>query len=480
VRRAPALVLCVLAAVLLAAGCQYTVVTRKPTPPQPGPRVHTGRAAIFPQVRDLRSWPRSDNGRPIANLRLFAPQITRRLRKALVARGLFTALDPPPAAGEHSRPRLLLTIRDFRLRRVGTNAYIVPHLLLDGALLPLYAGTVIATGGQVDLGGYLIPSTKMATVLQATAAWQVPPLTRPVLTRSYLLTLPLGAVSQRQLWQEMGDYHTYGVAVGRREGLKALDALAETMSRDPHWAFLPDYLRLARAEDAWQRWRAARRAKAKAKAPARPAAPAAGLQAVGEPAAPVAPPAPRPAAAPKPRPSARPPAADFPRLVAAVEGLLDLLGPLAFTPDEVAILRDGYLTPEKRAAIVNDLRAQRFLLAGPEALPADERLDAAKAEALYDSPALSRSLVQAGLAQRVLTLALAVLTPAPDEPKRFAALRARLTEALAARFRRCPRLQLMLLDQADRAVGAQWPPVRLLLTKVDSRLTRAYLSRRQG
>jgi hypothetical protein len=88
--------------------------------------------------------------------------------------------------------------------------------------------------------------------------------------------------------------------------------------------------------------------------------------------------------------------------------------------------------------------------------------------------------VQAGLAQRVLALAVAVLTPAPEEPPRFAALRAKLTDALATRFRRCPRLQLMLLDQADRAVGAQWPVMRALLTKVDSRLTRAYLSRRQG
>jgi hypothetical protein len=167
-------------------------------------------------------------------------------------------------------------------------------------------------------------------------------------------------------------------------------------------------------------------------------------------------------------------------MVAEAKAVLPLLRRLAFSPEEASVLTDGYLDAEKRADIVNSIRSQSRGLDDPEDLEPSQRLDAEAAEALYDSPAVARSVVEAELAQRALILCLAVLTPEPGEEQQglAAGLRQGLSNQLAARLEGKPHLQAMLLQRADRAVASAWPAMRSLLRQVGSPLTEEYLARR--
>jgi len=422
--------LLVLAAGLMAvSGCAYTTVARKAATPKPGPSIATGTAAVMPQVRDSRPWPKVMPKRPIANVRLYPPQITEQLRRELVQEGLFTRLlDPADPAASGISSRLRLELLSFKLAKLGHNAWVVPHLLADGALLPLFAVVNLASQGQVDMGAYFIPSTKMGITLKMHALYREKGLT--VLERSYLVDLPLEAVSGLELRQALANTADQGAELGRKRGRQALSRLARVMARDPHWAYLPDYRRLARAR--------------------RDAAPKRLLE----------------------------------QRVQAVRSLLDLLRPLDYTPREANLLRDGNLTPAMRAAVVNQLRAQRLGLASPERLPAKLRLDESKAQALFDDPAVARAQVEGNLARQVLVLALEVLSPAARKGAKVLQtpaqrrLRAELAGALVQSLRGRPNLQALLIQEADRAVGRRWPVMRALLKDLGSPQALAYLAAR--
>lgn len=511
---------CALAGLLALAGCAYTTVAPKLAPPAPGPVVHTGQAAMLPPVKDQRSWPVVESKRRIPNVRLYKKEITQALRRALEQRGLFTALpgpqDPKGLALEH---QLQVTVSRFRLQSTGTNAWVVPHLLLDGLALPVFTVVALATSAEVDMGAYVFPSTKAATTLKVTAALRRRQLPLPILVRNYLVNLPLGAVSQRQLMDQMGDVQSYGASVGRQEGLKALDQLADTMSRDPYWAYLERYQRVQLVQYMYNQYQAAVKKARKQEANRRQAA-------EQEKAAP-APPAAAAPLVPGSRPQPwdlqqkwRPPSLG--ELVAAAQGLLEIMPRPAYLPEVANIIRDPYLkykkTPVKRAALIDDIRAQRLGLAGAEELPAQWRMDPAKLDALYDDPGVARSLVETDLARRILRVLVGVLTPAAPlegeaaapaeaapagitiagqlwlpsakgpvgsltprvypEPENAGKLRAQLRRLLADKLRPSPRLQVLLLPLADRAARWTWPAMEELLRQVDTPVTRAYLSRR--
>lgn len=424
--------LLVLAASLMAvSGCAYTTVARKAATPKPGPSIATGSAAVMPQVRDSRPWPKVMPDQPIANVRLYPPQITEQLRRELVQEGLFARLvDPADPAAAKLPARLELEIRSFKLADLGHNAWVVPHLLADGLLLPAFAVVNLASQGKVDMGAYFIPSTKMGITLKVHALYREKGL--PVLDRSYLVDMPLEAVSGLELRQALADTADQGAELGRKQGRKALSRLARVMARDPHWAYLPDYRRLARAR--------------------RDAAPKRLLE----------------------------------QRVQAVRSLLDLLRPLAYTPREANVLRDGNLTPAMRASVVNQLRAQRLGLTSPERLPAKLRLDENKAQALFDDPAVARAQVEGRLARQVLVLALEVLTPTRSKKGATKVLqtpaqhrlRGELASALVQSLRGRPNLQALLIQEADRAVGQRWPVMQALLKDLGSPQALAYLSAR--
>ncbi len=468
-----------LAAMLALGGCAYTVVTSEVTPPKPGPPVHTGKAAVMDQVADQRSWPAEAPKARIPNVRIFAPEMTKLLRSQLLQRGLFSALPAPgdPAAGQ-VKAELEVTVRSFALEETGRNAWLVPHLLLDGVVLPVFTVVAVGTGGEIDLGGYVFPSTAMATRLRASLSWREPGLTKPVLSRDYLIRMPLGGVSQRQMREHMGDPLTYGVSVGKEAGVKAITLLAEQASRDPHWAYLDDYRRVAAAEEAMKRFRRASRPKAGSAPAPRPesyrrykASPEVRVDKYRNVARPLKAPAGQAAGA----------APTLAQMVARTRNLLYLLRPLAYTPEEVGVLSDGYLEPAQRAAIVNDIRARRYVLESPGQLPPAERLSAAQAAKLYDSPKLGRAQVEAGLVERVLALAVEVLTPRSEAPSaQAAALRQGLLNDLAARLKDKPRLQILLIAKAELAVKKSWPPMAELLKLVGSPLTQRYLASRGG
>lgn len=434
------------AASLLLAGCAYTTVTAKTEIPKPGPRVATGQAAVMPQVKDNRSWPHAAQDDPINHIRIFAPQITSDLRKSLVERGLFKALPTPEApSAKGMNSSLKITISLFKLAKAGLNSWIVPHLLVDGLALPVFAATTVVSGGDVDLGGYFIPSTKMGVTVQATAYYAESG--QNILVRSYLVELPVGAVSEREL--RRGGVDKYGAKVGEREGAKALAILAETMARDPNWASLAEYRVLTDGE--LEQKAAKKRSD----------------------------------------------------LVAAGQKVLPLFKPLAYSPEVAKVLRDGVISPGIRADIINDLRARSLGLSDPDQLPADQKMTAEKAKELFDEPAVAQSQVKAALAARALNVAVAAINPpeppaeekaakeskaakaakatkpkpVPESP-RDAALRSGFSRQLARVFKGKPHLQELLLARADRAVKEQWPPMERLLKEVDSPQTRRYLQTR--
>lgn len=474
-----------LALLLAAGGCAYTTVTAKERIPQPGPAVKAGLSAVMPMVADRRSWPdRLTGDQPIPNVRIFAPQMTSVLRQDLLASGLFTALPAPgdPAA-EGVKPTLTITVGNFALSNLGTNAWVVPHLLLDGVALPVYTVTSLYSKGRVDMGGYITPSTRIGNVLAASLEY-TEGLPAPVFERKYLITHELEQVSERQMLSDMRDYTGQGVELGKNRGVETLKIFARSIASDPHWKYLPQLRRLVMAEQAVK---------------------------TGKP---------------------------FPEQVAAVESVLDLLDrPLTMTEEEVKILRDGFLDAKARATIINDTRARWMGLAGPAELPANLVVSEEQAEKYFDDPTLPPYAVESNLDQRVIALAIKVLTPvepagkpagpgqpnelvslppgpmapaagvgvgspgtsSPDQtpagapnlalaaqapptttPAQAQALRDRLRQALAARLKGDLRKQVLAAGEADRAVGAAWKPMAQLLRLVDTPFVQRYLGQRAG
>lgn len=491
-----------LAALLALGGCAYTVTTVEVDPPKLGPPVHTGQAAVMDQVTDARSWPTEAPKERIPHVRIFAPDMTKILRQELVQRGLFTALPAPDTLEpEAAKTEIQVTINSFALESVGMNPWLVPHILLDGVALPVFTVVMIGTGGDIDLGGYAFPSTSMATNLNASVNWNESWRKEPVLSRAYTVSLPIGGVSEREMKQQMSDPRTFGVNVGREAGLKAMNDLANLMSRDPHWAYLNDYSRLAKAEDMLKRYNQGPKVKPLKTLPTPTAAEKAWptpyrsfsarsevqvdtargkpQQTMQPPPAPDVKPAVQASASTKAKVQKELPTPTLAQMVEQVRGLLNVLRPLAYTPDEVSILTDGYLEAEKRASIVNSIRAQQLGLENIEDLPADKQLDEETATLLYDSPAVARSQVEADMVDRVLALAVGVLTPKTEVPSsQTKALRQGLINDLAAKLKDKPNLQVLLLAKAELAVRNSWPPMQELLKLVGSPMTQRYLARR--
>ncbi len=236
------------AAFLSVAGCAYTTVTVTSPKPKLGPLVSTGLAAALPPVKDTPQRPGLARDPPIAEVRIFEPQIPQTLREGLVKNHLFAALPAPsqPEAAELT-DRLDVVLTAFRMDKVNTNLWVVPHLILDGVALPAFAATTVVSKGQVDMGGYLLPSTAMGVTLQA-KVFLFGEKNLKVMERPYLVELPLGSVSERELRESLRSSAGYGVRLGREEGQKVLAKFVETVSRDPYWAYVEDFRQLAEAE----------------------------------------------------------------------------------------------------------------------------------------------------------------------------------------------------------------------------------------
>jgi hypothetical protein len=459
----------------LAAGCAYTTVAVKEKSPAPGPAVHSGLTAVMSNVNDARAWPATVSSAPIPNVRIFSEEITARVRAGLVEKGLFVRLAEPGSPASQGQPTLRITMTNFLTANLGSNAWVAPHLILDGLMLPAFSGVLIASQGRVDSGAYLIPSTRMGTSFGAKLEYSEPGLPAPVLQREYLVKLEMEAVSERTLLSSLEKGETYGVEIGKAEGYKTLDFFIQSVASDARWAYLPEFRRLVAAE-------------AKVGPGQSPA-----------------------------------------QIVAAVGGVLDLVKPLTYTEEEVKILRDGYLEAGPRATIANEMRARWLNLPDAKALPPQQRVTEEQAAKLFDDPALLKAEVESILADRALILAMKAINllllpqaaaagPAPGQLTRVApavmpaqpamagrpepptqparpageaaaapakpsaspALAAKLRSAVAERLKGDPRLQALLLNQAETAVGPAWEPMRVLLEEIGSPATTKYLSMRRG
>lgn len=473
---------CLLALSLLAGGCAYTTVTAKERIPKPGPPQQVGLAAAMPPVVDQREWPAVASDQPIPNIRIFAPEMTQQLRQDLLATGLFSALPAPGAPEAKDLPaELQLKVSNFAIANLGTNAWIIPHLLIDGVALPVFTVTAIYSKGMVDLGGYLTPSARVGATLNADLEYgEGGPA--PLLKRSYVVRVEMEQVSEREMLSQMSDYSTWGAKAGQEYGRKALKELARNIAADPNWKHLATLRRLVAAEQAVK----------------------SGLP--------------------------------LDQQVAAAEEALRLVSaPLTMTEEEVKVLRDGYLEAKARATIVNDLRATWLGLSGPKDLPAEQAVSLEEAEALFDDPKLPLYQMQSNYAQRAIALAVRVLTPVeatakepggqaaevvslppgprppaaavatgspgtsnPDptpadapnlstaaappalSPAQAQALRQRLQTALAGLLAGDLRKQVLATSQADNAVGAEWKPMAELLGQVGAPYVQRYLKQRAG
>lgn len=505
---APRLALCLLLTALLAAGgCAYTTVTAKERPHAPLPAVKAGLRALMPPVMDKRAWQMSGPEAPIPDVRLFAPEIDAQLRQELLDSGLFAALPVPgdPRA-KNVTAKLQMDVTAFSLNKLGTNAWVVPHLLLDGAVLPVFTGAAIYSQGRVDLGSYLLPSNRMGTTITVKLTYSEGSL--DLLEKTYSTQVEMEQVSERKYLETINDASTHGVEMSRQEGRKAIKRLSQAIVGDPSWKSLPQLRRLETVEAMFD---------------------------AGKP---------------------------LDQLAAAVEDLLPLLDTrLTYLEEETKVLRDGYLDAEARAGIISDLRARWLGLADAKALPAEQVVNEARAEQLFDDPDLPRHQVESMIAERVMLLALKVMNPVapstarpaarattqvvpptgfrtpaagvapelapgatgslalaaqtgrtgapgasntperrgasaapetsaaspalaplptPLPPARIKALRQQMSQELSKRVRGDLRLQVLLVQQAEKAVGADWAPMAELLKQVGAAYTDKYLNTRKG
>ena len=306
-----------LAGLVLLAGCSAAVTTSEVAVPAVGPRIQAGLKATMPPVSDKRTWSQATPGTPDPNVHIFAPAITSHLRAGLTKSGLFAALPAPDSPGAAALPdRVDITLNQFSLTKLGSNPWAAGAYIVDGLVQPVTGVVLVATQGQVDTGAYLLPSTRVGTAINADVSYSVPGLAKPVLQLSYQVQVELGAVSERQIRASLSETDGVGVKLGQSEGVKALDKLVQAISRDPNWLYLNTYIRLAQARQIIE----------------------------------------APASTPEQR-------------MGAARGLVGLLQPLAYTPSEAKVLRDGVLGASARATMANDLRARYLGLSDAAALP---------------------------------------------------------------------------------------------------------------
>jgi hypothetical protein len=474
-----------MAALLAVGGCAYTTVTARERPHAPLPPVKAGLKAVMAGVADKRNWQGGGPDAAIPDVRLFAPEITDQLRRELLASGLFAAL-PKPADPEARglQAGLHLEMTAFSLAKLGTNAWVVPHLMLDGVALPVFTGAAIYSQGRMDLGSYLLPSNRMGTAATLRLAYAEGP-EGTLLEKEYSTKVDLEQVSERKYLETINDTSTHGVAMSRQEGRKTLTQLVQNIASDPFWEYLPVWRRIVTVESMFK---------------------------AGKP---------------------------LDEVAAAVEKLLPLLdAPLVYVEEETKVLRDGFLDAKARAGIVNDLRARWQGLPDVKSLPSEQTISEERAEELFDDPKLPGFQEKSIIAERVIRLAFKVidpsaptvappaptaatqvvppvafrapaagvapelapgapvaarLTPAaqpaspalapvalPLPPEKALALRQHLSQELAKRVSGDLRLQVLLVAQAEKAVGTSWAPMRELLGRVGAAYTNKYLTTRNG
>ncbi|MCB2225075.1 MAG: hypothetical protein KQH53_00240 [Desulfarculaceae bacterium] len=462
----------------LMAGCSAMVTTAEVPVPSAGPQIKAGLKAVMPPVNDKRFWPVPTPEAPDPNVHIFGPAITAKLRSGLTSTGLFAALPAPDAPGAGLiGDKLDITINQFALEKLGNNPWSAGAYIVDGLIQPVSGVVLIASKGQVDTGAYLLPSTRMGTSINADLAWSVKGLKEPAFKRSYQVVVELGSISERELRTSLANTQGYGVKVGQAEGQKALDGLVQAISRDPHWMFLNTYVRIAQAR-----------------------------QVIND-----------KAATPVER-------------MEAARSLLGLLTPLAYTPAEAKVLRDGVLDASGRAGVANELRARYF----GKNLPAGQKVTPAQAAKLFNDPAVARAMAQGELSQEIMQLIMSAMTPRltkplsappapkplvgggssapmldsaggsrnpapgalssalaapapkakPGPPEKFSPqarqMQAQLAAELAKALQNHIRLQAVYLVVADESVGVAWAPAKMVLQQISSPQVKTYLTQREA
>lgn len=446
------------ATLALSAGCAYIKTTQEARDALRGDINKVELSAEMPPVDDQRTWEQGTWEAPNYNVHMFGPAITDKLRADLLKSGLFAALPSPNSNEAQNAPyRLEIKVTAFSLEEQGSNVYRVPQVIVNGALLPAFALTNLATMGQVDMAGYVMPSVDLGTKLNAGFTLIDKESEVTVLSRSYISKLDLGAVSQKDIFKgsETGEY---GVDAGASKAEKAIEDLADLCVRDPAWKFTEQYKAVALAKDA-----------------------------IAESMSPT---------------------------VARCETallLLPLLEKPNYTAKQVKLLHDDLLDADIRAALYNEMRARSLGYDSPEEMPQDQKIDEKQAEKLLDDISLLTDIVLADLDTKVLEIAIdAVIPPQatenkdkekpndmqgpqgprepqdvgePEGPPETAAvatpeMREAVLQALVQSVKNDLIIQNIITDLADKKIGDQWPEMKRILEAIDSPVTKRYLSKR--
>ncbi len=468
----------IIAALASSAGCAYIKTTQEARDPLRGEINKAALSAEMPPIDDARAWEEGTWDAPNYNIHIFAPAITEKLRADLLSSGLFSALPTPNSQEAADLPyRLEVKVTAFALNVIGSNAYRVPQVIANGALLPAFALTNLATQGQVDMAGYVIPSINLGTRLNAKFSLLDKENEVTLLSRSYLSTFELGAVSQRDIFKgsETGEY---GVEAGAGRADEAIKDLADLCSRDPAWKYLNQYKALALAQYAISESESS----------------------------------------------------SVVRCESALQ-LLPLLEKFRYTAKQVKLLYDDLLDADVRAPIYNEMRARSLGYSSPEDMPKDQIITEEQAEELLNDISLLTDLVLVDLDTKILQLALdavipneeAQLNPAeqpemqdvaqnrpldqngpmpaqeapvrdealtqagPDAQKELEApveaspeMREAVMKALVQSVKNDLLMQDIIIEMADKKIGEQWPKMKEILEAIDSPVTKRYLESRAG
>lgn len=470
----------IMATLALGAGCSYIKTTQEARDALRGDVNKLALSAEMPKVDDARSWDEGTWEAPNYNVHMFGPAITEKLRADLTKSGLFAALPAPDSAESKDSPYILkVKITSFALENQGNNVYRVPKVIVNGALLPAFALTNLATMGQVDMAGYVIPSTNLGTKLNASFVLVDKESEVTILDRAYQSSLSLGAVSQRDLFKgsETGEY---GVEAGASKADEAIADLADMASRDPSWKYVEQYKAVALAKSA-----------------------------IAE--------------------------SDSPSVTQCETALLllPMIEKLNYTAKEVKILHDDLVDADIRASLYNETRARSLGYSSPEEMPKDQIIDEDQAVKLLDDISLLTDLVVSDLDTKILEIALdAVIpqvkttaekptenklaqevrgdaenmdlpqkpeggqaapaaapapsgdgAPADDAPVVVEAspeMRDQVSQAMVQTLKGNLLVQNILIDLADKKIGDQWPKMKQILESIDSPVTKRYLASREG
>lgn len=139
-----------------------------------------------------------------------------------------------------------LEIKTLSLKKTGHNALLVPHAVIDAALLPVFGLAVLVSEGHFDIGGRIIPSTLIKYAVRIDLNVLSKRGGGVVFGKTYLVDYADPGVSETELYKSIRASQTDGQTLAAVDAPILIARAFKWMARDPELSMLSGY-----AEAAW-------------------------------------------------------------------------------------------------------------------------------------------------------------------------------------------------------------------------------------